>query len=205
VPFHSILFDRPQNRVDVDEREEPSFFADLNLDQVLESMTAGRGEYNLKPLFYAPLRDVEAVHSRHDILRDLEQDKVFESVGDLTRKMQEMRKHLAQAEKLHYQYQKERWFLDAVEIYCDAVSTLTEELTSLDVKSRGFLAFLQYLTIYTMSDGFTALVDETKKLQESLANVRYCLHIKDNRSTSSPSRALMSVLLPRLNSPMTAT
>jgi DNA mismatch repair protein MutS len=185
VRFHSILFDRPENRVDVDEREEPSFFADLNLDQVLESMTAGRGEYNLKPFFYAPLHDVEAVHYRHDILRDIEKDAVFESVGDFARKMREMRKHLAQAEKLHYKYQKERWFLDAVEIYCDAVSTLTEELTRLDVQSRGFLAFREYLTNYTESDSFTALAGETQNLQDALADVRYCIHIKGNRVTVS--------------------
>jgi len=183
VRFHSILFNRPGNSGDVDEREEPSFIADLNLDQVLESMTAGRGEYNLKPFFYAPLRDVEAVHYRHEILRDLEKKTVFESVGDFARKMREMRKHLAQAQKIHYKYQKERWFLDAVEIYCGAVSTLTEELTCLDVQSRGFLAFREYLTNHTDSDGFTALAGETQKLQDALADVRYCIHIKGNRIT----------------------
>jgi DNA mismatch repair ATPase MutS len=185
VRFHSILFDRPENRVDVDERDEPSFFADLNLDQVVESMTAGRGEYNLKPFFYSPLHDVEAVHYRHEILRDLEKDAVFESVEAFARKMREMRKHLAQAEKLHYKYQKERWFVDAVEIYCDAVSALTEKLDRLDVQSRGFLAFRAYLTNYTESDGFTALAGETQKLQDTLADVRYCIHIKGNRVTVS--------------------
>jgi DNA mismatch repair protein MutS len=185
VRFHSILFDQPENSVDVDEREEPSFIADLNLDQVLESMTAGRGEYNLKPFFYAPLRDVEAVHYRHEIIRDLEKKTVFESVGNFARKMREMRKHLAQAQKLHYKYQKERWFLDAVEIYCDAVSALTDELTRLDVQSRGFLAFREYLTNYTRSDGFTALAAETQQLQDALSDVRYCVHIKGNRVTVS--------------------
>jgi DNA mismatch repair protein MutS len=185
VRSHSILFDRPDSSVDTDVREEPSSFADLNLDQVLESMTAGREEYDLKPFFYAPLHDVTAVHYRHEVLRDLEKDAVFESVGAFAEKMRRMREHLAQAKKLYYTYQKESWFLDAVTIYCDAVSTLAEELTPLDVTSRGFQAFREYLADYTASDGFTSLAAETRKSKDDLARVKYCVHIRRNRVTVS--------------------
>ncbi len=179
--FHSILFDRSEHGVGVDERKEPPFFADLNLDQVLESMIIGRAAYNLKPFFYTPLHDVTAVEYRHEILHDLEKKSVFASVGAFAEKMEAMRKHLAQAKKLYYRYQKERWFLDAVEIYCDAVSSLAEELTRLDVQSRGFLAFREYLTDYIKADGFTALAAETQKLQDDLVRVRYSVNIKGNR------------------------
>lgn len=179
--FPSILFDRTENSVEVSELEEPSFFADLNLDQVLESMTAGREEYDLKPFFYAPLHDVAAVQYRHEVLRDLEERAVFESVTAFAQKMRSMREHLAQAEKLHYEYQKERWFLDAVEIYCDAVSSLAEELAHLEVDSRGFRMFRGYLRGYTESDGFASLAVETQALNESLAGVKYSVHIRGNR------------------------
>lgn len=179
--FHSIVFDRPENSVDVDEREQPSFFADLNLDQVLESMVAGRGEYDLKPFFYAPLHDAAAVHYRHEILSDLEKNAVFESVKAFAQKMRQMREHLAQAEKLHYKYQKERWFLDAVEVYCDAVSSLAGELALLEVNSGGLLAFREYLVDYTESDGFTSLAVETQGLREALAGVKYCVHVRGSR------------------------
>ena len=39
--FHGILFDRPGRGAGPDTPEEPPFFADLNLDQVLRSMTRG--------------------------------------------------------------------------------------------------------------------------------------------------------------------
>jgi DNA mismatch repair ATPase MutS len=181
VRFHSILFDRTENSVDVNALEEPSFFADLNLDQVLESMTAGREEYDLKPFFYAPLHDVAAVEYRHEVLRDLEKHKVFEPVRAFAQTMRRMREHLAQAEKLHYEYQKERWFLDAVQIYCDAVRSLADELTHQEVNSRGFQAFREYLGGYTASDGFTSLAAETQALKEALAGVRYSVHIRGNR------------------------
>ena len=179
--FHGILFEETENNVEAAGREEPAFFADLNLDQVLESMTAGRAEYDLEPFFYAPLHDVAAVQYRHEVLRDLEECAVFESVRAFAQTMRRMREHLAQAEKLHYEYQKERWFLDAVEIYCDAVRSLADDLAHLEVGSRGFKAFREYLGDYTDSDGFTVLADETQALKKALAGVKYSVHIRGNR------------------------
>jgi hypothetical protein len=182
LAFHSILFDGSPNRPDVDdEREPPAFFADLNLDQVIESITADRDEYDIKPFFYVCLNNVQAISYRHEVLRDLEGKALFESIGSFARKMRAMREHLAQAEKLHYKYQKESWFLDAAEIYCDAVIGLAHDLTLVDVKSRGLLAFRKYLTNYARSARFLSLLAETKKLQDDLAGVSYCLQIYGNR------------------------
>jgi DNA mismatch repair protein MutS len=49
--FESILYQQPTDVVDGD---EPEFFADLHLDQVRASITAGRDEYQLEPFFHAP-------------------------------------------------------------------------------------------------------------------------------------------------------
>src|SRR5271156_1615034 len=116
--FESILFEQPGAGPELGGPEEPDFFADLNLDQVLESMTAGREQYELKPLFYAPLHEVDAVRYRHEVLLDLEMHEVLEPVTRFAETMRRMREHLEQVQKLHYPLQKQAWFLDAVEIYC---------------------------------------------------------------------------------------
>lgn len=179
MTFQSILFKKPE---DVKETvTAPDFFGDLNLDQIIDAITAGKEEYNLKPLFYTPLNDIEAIVYRQEIMQELEDKTLFEQIKSFAQKMRTMRAHLAQAGKLHYKYQKERYFLEAVEIYCDAVNCLANDLNLAELKSRGFLAFREYLTNYSQSGPFNSLLAETKKLQADLATVKYCLLIKGNR------------------------
>jgi DNA mismatch repair protein MutS len=179
--FHSILFERTEDSIKKETLEAPDFFVDLNLDQIIDAITAGKQEYHLKPFFYTSLNDIDAIMYRHEILRDLENQMLFEHIQSFAQKMRVMREHLAQADKLYYKYQKERWFLDAVEMYCDAVHCLLHDLSLEDVQSPGFLAFREYVTDYANSGRFTSLLAETKKLQADLSAVKYCLLIKGNR------------------------
>lgn len=180
MTFHSILFNRPAEELVNQTPGEPAFFVDLNLDQVIETITAGKQEYDLKPFFYTSLSDVDTIQYRHDIMRDLENIDLFDHIRAFARAMRLMRDHLAQADKLHYNYQKERWFLDAVEVYCDAINRLVDDLASVDLSSRGFLALRGYVTDYASSGRFTSLLGETKRLQADLSAVKYCLLIKGN-------------------------
>ena len=180
MTFHSILFERTEDSIKKETLEAPVFFVDLNLDQIIDAITAGKQEYNLKPFFYTSLNDIDAIKYRHEIMRDLENQILFENIRSFAQKMRAMREHLAQADKLYYKYQKEARFLDAVEIYSEAVKCLVHDLSLADLKSHGFLAFREYLADYVKSDRFTSLLAETKKLIADLSSVRYCLLIKGN-------------------------
>jgi hypothetical protein len=68
--FRSVLFRADEG--DLRGAEEPAFFSDLNLDQVVEAVVGGRVEYELKSFFYALLRDVDAVEYRHEVFREFE-------------------------------------------------------------------------------------------------------------------------------------
>jgi DNA mismatch repair protein MutS len=184
-PFRSVLFDGSAADADLDGLPEPEFFVDLNLDQVLESLTAGRERYRLKPFFYAPLHDVASVRYRHEALRDLERTHVRASVTAFGAAMQQMRQQLTQASKLHYELQTQAWFVDAVEIYCGAVRTFADELASLELDSRAFRGVRDYLVAYATSETFTSLAAETRALKESIAEVRYAVRIRGGRVTVS--------------------
>jgi DNA mismatch repair protein MutS len=179
--FRSIVFDTSAQSARVDGRERPAFSADLNLDQIVASVTAGREEYDLEPLFFAPVRDPEAVRYRHEVLSDLGSAAVLESVRAFAKRMHAMRAHLEQAQKFHHAHQQESWFLDAVELYCDAVTALAGELAHLGVESHGFRGLARYMSDYVGSAAFARLEAETRALKADLAEVRYSVQIWGSR------------------------
>jgi len=182
MPVTSILAARP---APAGNPREPSFFGDLNLDQVCAGVTAGRDEYDLTPFFRTPLHDQAAVEFRHAVLGDLENQDTGAAVTRFAQRMRAVRDSLAQAGKLRYRYQKESWFLDAARGYCAAVSGLVGALGRAEIASAGLSAFREYLTGYATSPAFAALAAEAEEVAGALDNVRYCVNIKGPRVTVS--------------------
>ena len=177
--FYSILFEKAEGDIKKETLETPSFFSDLNLDQIVDAITAGKEEYDLKPFFYTSLKDAGAIKYRQEIMQDLENEVIFGIIKSFAEKMREMRRYLTLIDDtLYYKYHKQGWFLEALKVYCEAVSGLAHDLDPADLKSRGLLAFREYLTSYVASDRFISLTEETKKLKADLSTVKYCLIIK---------------------------
>ncbi|HTU05321.1 MAG TPA: hypothetical protein VMG13_07165 [Trebonia sp.] len=176
----SILFDPPMQ---AGEPAEPSFFSDLNLDQLFSAITEGRDEYDLVPFFRIPLHSAAAVGYRHEVFRDLQAPAAAAAVTTFAEQMRTMRRYLAQARKLRYRYQKEFWFLDAAREYRESVSALAATLTGTGLQAPGLIAFREYLTGYTGSAAFAALTADIERVSSALAAVRYCVNIKGNRVT----------------------
>jgi DNA mismatch repair protein MutS len=168
----SILFPRgitPDEHLDA-----PEFFVDLNLDQIVSTITAGKEEYTLTPFFCMPLHDADDVRWRQEIMQDLQDaPRALESIDRFARQMQTMRQHLAHADKLRHELQKQRWFLDAVRTYCSGTSTLASDFASTPLSSRGLSAFSDYLTRYAGSARFTALVERAERLEAALSAIHY--------------------------------
>jgi DNA mismatch repair protein MutS len=186
MTFNSILFERAEGRPKEAESDHPDFFVDLNLDQVVEAVTAGRGEYNLRPFFLIPLRSVGAIEYRHEVMRELEGASVRAAIMSFAQRMRTMRGYLDQADKVQNKYNKQGWFLNAVEEYCEAVRCLTRDLGASGLKSRGLLAFLEYLKKYAEGE-FASLSAETAKVRADLSTVKYCLLIEDDQFTVTKS------------------
>jgi DNA mismatch repair protein MutS len=181
--FHSILFASPEDRTRDATLEPPEFFPDLNCDQIVDAITAGKDEYNLKPFFYACLQRVDAIKYRHEVMQDLESRSLYQRVNFFAVKMREARDHLARVQKLYYKEQKQAWFLDAVDVYCEIINSFAEELAISDLRSRGFLAFRDYLSNYRRSAGFNALLTGAKELKAALAAIEYCVLAKGSSFT----------------------
>lgn len=180
MTFYSILFAKPEDRPGGETAAAPDYFVDLNLDQVVDAIIAGKQEYNLAPFFYTPLPDIDAINYRQEIMRDLENKALQERINAFAEKMRAVRRYLGLVEKLYYKYHKQGWFSQAVETYCDAVTALVDDLRLACLHSRGLLAFREYITNYANSGAFTSLLAETKRIKAELSTVKYCLTIKDN-------------------------
>lgn len=176
--FESVLY-LPGRPGDGATESEPDFFHDLHLDQIVAAITAGKGEYDLKPFFHSPLSSIDAIHYRQEVMRDLQDETIFGCLGAFAEDMREMRRQLAQADKLYYKQQKERWFLSAVESYCGAITRIRQALPGLSLSSRGLQGFRDYLIDYAGSQPFVALAAAAARLREDLAQIRYCVLATD--------------------------
>jgi len=157
---------------------ELDFFVDLNLDQIIKTLTAGREEeYCIRAFFYLPLQSAEVIQYRQEVMRDLENETLAERIRAFSQKMHSMRIQLTLSNKLYYQHNKEGWFLEGVATCCEAVEQLTQDLSLIELRSRGLRAFREYLSLYVQSDRFIALRETTRNLQRDLSTVRYCLII----------------------------
>ncbi len=181
MSFQSILFARRAYDTTSEDAAAPAFFADLNLDQVIAAITAGKQVYQLKPFFYAPLRDADAIHYRQEVARDLENDALLENIKTFAQKTGVVRRYFRLIEELTYAYHKAGWFVEAVDVYCDAVTGLARDLAQAELTSRGLLAFREYLNNYVNSDAFTTLQADIRQLKAALATISYCIQIKGLR------------------------
>lgn len=177
--FHSILFDKDD--IQKEAAKQPDFFPDLNLDQVIDAITARKKEYDLKSFFYNHLRDAETIYYRHEVMRDLENDELTTHVKAFAEKMVIVRRYLEMVEKLDFHHHKQGWFLESVLLYCGATENFARELEKTNLKSRGFLAFREYMAGHVQSHAFQTLQKEAQKVKHGLSNVKYNVIIQDGK------------------------
>ncbi len=183
MTFSSILFEGSNDSRNGETPEAPAFFGDLNLDQLIDAVTADWKDYELLAFYYTPLNNLDAIEYRQQVMRDLEDKCLMQAVRTFSGQMRAMRDRLDHAKKRDSKQATERWFLDAVEIYCEAVERLSLDVCLLNAKSRGMRAFREYLMEYVASVSFRDLLTEATKLKSDLSAIRYCLRIKDGGVT----------------------
>jgi len=186
MSYASVLFERPDDAPGPGAVRMPECFPDLNLDQIASAVTAGREEYELTAFFYRPLREADAVTFRQEVMQDLEDPALLADITAFAGRMRRVRQHLARLEQRYSERQKERWFVDAVDVYGDAVDRLLRDLSRAALRSRGLRAFREYLAEYARSEPFTTLIANGKRLLAALAAIRYSVVIRGLRVEVRP-------------------
>ena len=169
--FQSILYRHPP--ADGPAVSAPEHFRDLNIDQIVAAVTAGRDEYTLQPFFHRPLAEVDEILYRQEVMRDLESPGLFERIVAFAGRMQEVRRRLRAGEEAHYRWHKNGWLLDAAAVYCDAVRQLTADLTEAEPRSLGLRHFCLWLSDHVGSTTFAAFAADTERVRAGLRTVEY--------------------------------
>jgi DNA mismatch repair protein MutS len=181
-PFSSLLFREATRASSAGSRRDRPFVSDLHLDQIVDAITRDREEPDLLAgLFYQQVRDESTLKYRHEIFRDLQDAGPFGHVTRFAASMRKVRQRLGQLDKMRSAYQQQGWFLDAAAIYCDAVRALASDLASAPMRSRGMLAFRDYLAGYLESAAFTELASDTARCKAELAQIVYLVRLKGLR------------------------
>ncbi len=174
--FGSILFDHDSP---AETAQQPDCFPDLNLDQVIQAITARKQEYNLKPFYYTPLKEITSIRYRQEIMQDLTQEALMAALKTFAELMVRVRRYLNLSEKLDHLHHKQGWFLEAALVYSKAVVDLGRDISSLSLRSKGLVAFRQHLNEYLTSQPFESLFAEAKKVKEGLGRIRYCIILQN--------------------------
>lgn len=186
--FQSILADgdRPEAAAG-----EPECFSDLNLDLVVETLASWPRykEYDLKPLYHAGPVNPRTILYRHEVMRDLQRGQARRAIEVFAERMRTMRGRLAAAGNRSYAYEKERWFLEAADVYVQAVEELSAAFADAQPRSSGLCSFAAYLAAYVASDSFQALRRETGRVKALLDSVGYNLLIDGDVITVQPRGA----------------
>jgi len=171
----SVLFTNPSRFVPQEQEEEPDFFQNLNLDQIFKTIASSKAEYKLLPLYQASFPNMELIEYRQQVAKDLEKPDLYASVKHFETGMHSVREYLTQSEKRYNTYQKESWFLDAVDRYCSTVRNFSLEIAELHPTSLGLRGIAEYLVRYVQSEYFIHLEQEIRGIKESLATIHYAV------------------------------
>lgn len=178
MAFQSVLFEPSDAFTEM--TEVPVYFRDLNLDQITEAVTAGKGDYDLLPLFYSPAGTCGTIRYRQEIASDLESASVLGVIQSFARGMKDVRMLTALSGKLYHRYNKQGWYLKAVIRYCNDVKEFSGGLRTVSLHSKGLRGLRDYLTDYLQSERFLSLNKTAEQLNSDLLSIRYCIHIKGN-------------------------
>lgn len=169
-----------------DETEEPAYFADLQLGQLVDVVVARSGRHHLVPAFRARQTDPEAIERRLSVFADLADDQLRGAVRAFVDGLARCRQLIASTERSRRRRQSQWWRLDAIASYVDAVEAVTAALEDLSPSSPGLLEWRVWLADYRADPQFGAVADGVRVLRAELSKLRYALLLSGNTITAGP-------------------
>ena len=166
--FNSILWSNGQT--ESLEVEDPDFFVDLNIDQIINGIIDKNKDYDLRPLFDTTPESIDTVRYRQDIFKDLQNPVTLSVLKEYSMRMRSVYAMLSGHERL-YQYQKQGWHLDAALMYFDSIQDLAKKLGDTHLDSQGLTLLRDYVQAYVSSKSFMGISEEARRVKAKLSTI----------------------------------
>ncbi len=183
--YQSILGMNKPQEIEPEKLVMPKYFYDLNLDQIVQDIMDEQKLYDLRRFYYF-LAEKEDINYRLAVMRDLDNEQIYQSLVDFAAGIRKAKDYLGYCDETDIDIQREKWKLDAAFSYITGVLLFQQELDTLEVHSEGLLAFRDWLTDYIAGEEFECLKSDTEKLMSQFAEMKFNLQIKRDRIIINP-------------------
>lgn len=183
IPIISVLFADGAKEGVKPPHDPPDYFGDLAIDQIIEAVTAGFAEYDLKPLFAIIPHEHSVIDERQAVFRDVADPAIDAAIRRFATSMRVTRERTSFAEKSHYPHQAAARMVEAIEQYGNGLVALADALAAAPVKSCWLSAFREAVRSHIAGTDFLAMREQVAGLRAALAAIRYTVLIRDNNVT----------------------
>lgn len=175
----------------VEQHQEPAYFHDLGLDELIERLCADHPRVDLHPIWWTILRDPAQILFRQGVFDDLLDDDLRNTVArfavaEIEHTFDVRVQDMAADDRGPQHFHRARLFLEAAHDYCRAVVALADGLRGSGPLGDGLRAVGAHLRNHVGSPEFIALQSDAQQLRRELNAIRYCVCVRGRRITVGP-------------------
>lgn len=154
--------------------EVPLFYKDLNLNQIAEDIFPIKDDEAYRKIFFEVPSELSLIVYRQDILKDLDQDVVFEAVKCLLEQLQLVQKLIGYKEEVTHEVQRIAYQLEAMTVYYEAIVRFIN-LVEYSTASKGLQLTIGYMKALVNRE--KTIWEESESLYEKLKNIHYTMKV----------------------------
>lgn len=164
-----------------EEIKYPLFFEDLNINQIMNEILNQSSGDEIRKVFYQFISDEATILYRQDIMKDLENVLYYNAFSDFQNAMKEVQRNLENSQQTTNTLQSEKYYLDAIDLYCNTLLQLQQLLNQGEIHSQGITLLKEAIRAYTESELFQSLSKQSTLLKHQIESISYTLIVSEHQ------------------------
>lgn len=169
-----------------DDKEKNAIFSDFNLDVCISEINSRIKGHDLQRLYQNMPKKPETVRYRRSITGDLLDEAVRSAFSYYSETMEKAGKYEKKSAYSNHSIQREKWHLEALCLYVDAVDELYEELEKREDLSAAMRELVTYLADCRSSSEFMQTKEWAKQMQQEMETQPVSFSLQKNKVIIEP-------------------